>query len=293
MTITYNLNSTYNSDVDYVARIAAAESSNITYVPIKEFIFLILFFDFGCLHFWRYCQTSTKYHAVIAGAALSAAISFSMCIAGVYTFDNTAILHSAPFLMLYGWIIKVIVTYLVTVWSRSMRKAIIQRARLVRGFGIAGIAAYSTGNALVIGSCLIHTDFIKLSSIDAVLTLLHIGYGITLTCSLLLIGLFVWQFVEIKRSGVPGLGFKRRQLLVLMAHCILIFISDLCYILIYTTAGCAFSILVLGVGVYTRKALAGFDQEPDLTNCMPVVMPNAVQVQQKVNIITNPSMLFL
>ncbi|KAI9597552.1 hypothetical protein BDF19DRAFT_435470 [Syncephalis fuscata] len=237
--------------------------------------------------------TNTKYHAMMVGAAAIGVIGFGMSIGGIYSLAIVPILYSAPVLILSGWMIKLIIANLMLVWVRSMGKAIAQRIQLIHRFAVGGIVAYSIGSALVISGLILFYNLTSLSSFRTAVTLVRLGYGITLTYSLLLTGLSLWQYVETQNDGVPGLGFKRRQLLVVAAHCLLIFISDLCYVLLAATAGHVFSIFVLGVGVYTRKALTGFDEEPDLTSCMPAIMPNAAYNQQTVNMANNPNMVFI
>ncbi|KAI9592950.1 hypothetical protein BDF19DRAFT_449940 [Syncephalis fuscata] len=57
-------------------------------------------------------------------------------------------------------------------------------------------------------------------------------------------------------------------------------------------AGHVFHVLVLSVGVYTREALTGFDEEPVVTSCIPAVIPTAAYDQQTVNMIDDPNVVF-
>ncbi|KAI9594306.1 hypothetical protein BDF19DRAFT_445532 [Syncephalis fuscata] len=261
--------------------------------PVGDIIMAILFFGVGCLHLWRNSQTNTSCHVIMTSAVLFAIISLGMRIHDVYNFKIIIFNSSLPVLVVSGWIIKVTVAYLGLAWSRSMRKAITQQAQLVHRFSIGGIFIYSIGSTLVISGWVIYLNPTTLSAFNAAPTLMKFGYRITLAFNLLSAGLFIWQFFKTKNDSIPGLSAKRKQVLVLTAHCILIFIADMFYHLGPVRAGHVFHILVLCAGVYTREALTGFDKEPDLTNCMPIVIPTVAYGQQTVNMAANPSMVFM
>ncbi|KAI9591237.1 hypothetical protein BDF19DRAFT_417318 [Syncephalis fuscata] len=261
--------------------------------PVGDIIMAILFFGVGCLHLWRNSQTNNSCHVIMTGAVLFAIISFGMRIDGAYNFKIIVFNYSWSVLAVSGWIIKVTVAYLGLAWSRSMGKAITQRAQLVHRFSIGGIFIYNIGITLVISGWLVYFHSTTLSAFNATPTLIKFGYGITLAFNLPSAGLFIWQFFETKNDSIPGLSAKRKQLLVLTAHCILIFIADMFYLLELVRANHVFHVLVLCVGVYTRKALTGFDKEPDLTSCMPIVIPTVAYGQQTVNMAVNPSMVFM
>ncbi|KAI9592923.1 hypothetical protein BDF19DRAFT_498128 [Syncephalis fuscata] len=254
--------------------------------PLRDITFALFFLGFGCLHFWRYIQTRTKYHGMMIGAILIGAAAFGMHINGLYKFNDTFLNYSKVVLLFAGWIIKIIVAKLMLAWSQSMRKVIVQRAQLVYRFGINGMVFYSIGCALVLGGWILlirSNTFLSEKKAD---NIIRAGYSITSGFSFLSAILFLWQYAEIKRNNISELDFKCRQLLVLAAHCILISVSDMGYLLYHFLAGHTSNVLVLFVGVYTRKALTGFDKEPTLTSRTLIAM-SATAYNQRARDVVN------
>ncbi|KAI9597557.1 hypothetical protein BDF19DRAFT_411997 [Syncephalis fuscata] len=173
--------------------------------------------------------------------------------------------------------------------SWSMSKTITQQAQVIHRFGVIGMIIYSIGTALVIGSSILFYNRPTPSAYKTAATLARLGYGISLAINLLSAGLFVWQYVQSKHSSHSGLGFKCRQLLVLAAHCILIFAPDLSYVLDSDKVSHVFNILVLSIGIYTRKALTRFDEVPNVILIIPVIIPDAACSQQTMNMVYNPN----
>jgi hypothetical protein len=117
---------------------------------------------------------------------------------------------------------------------------------------LGSIGGYGVGSLLVTVAHALLTRSTKQFAISTFLALFRFGYSLTLITDIDLIGIFDWLLFKTPSNGTADLGRKRRELVVLDTHTIMMFISDLCSILFSTYAGYAFLVLFLGVGLYPR-----------------------------------------
>ncbi|KAI8052089.1 hypothetical protein BDF22DRAFT_689899 [Syncephalis plumigaleata] len=266
--------------------------------PLSEeeigFIVVMVFAAiFAGLQLWRYSQTRTKFHQIICIPILVFILSLGLCIGGARIPDGIMIGGGVIIFMLSVLMLKLLVSHLFNHWCRSMTGVHSEKTHITRKMYLGSVANYSIGTLLLVTSIALSIKPPRRLSLRTIPTLFRLGYSFLLITDIVLTGVFVWLLVETPNNGSAELGRKRRELIVLAAHTVTMFIADLCFVLFEDYAGYAFLLLFLGASLYPLNSMGGFEQAPDLTNYMPNVMPTNVMGQPPNHMANNPNVIFV
>ncbi|KAI8056225.1 hypothetical protein BDF22DRAFT_674447 [Syncephalis plumigaleata] len=192
----------------------------LTPVQLLSIIALAIYFALFLLHCWRFKQTRTKHHAVMAFGLLLATISMILQVAS-HEFHIVAI--SMPITALANLIAFCLCAYLLGRWSRSMEGFSGILNRLATPITILLSCAFVLGTAIVAMSWGLIVNLLFDDNIITVIAkfffffpLYYVGHSLLIFGAGVLLIYALLMLIFCPRHNIPSVRVKRRQMMLLV-----------------------------------------------------------------------------
>lgn len=244
------------------------KSTILAPIQLLSIIALVVYLVLFLLHCWRFKQTKTKHHAVMAFALLLATIGMILQVAS-REFHIVAI--SMPMTASADLVALCLCAYLLGRWGRSMEGFSSLLNRLACPIGILWCCGFVLGTAIV---TLAWGLIINLLSDRNILTIIakfffffplfYVGHGIIIIGASALLVYALLMLVWCPRHKVPSVQVKRRQMMLMVVLLALLFGASLSMLLFIPYSSYGIMALFYMTTLFPQSALTGFDAEPSL-----------------------------
>ncbi|KAI9597140.1 hypothetical protein BDF19DRAFT_421083 [Syncephalis fuscata] len=253
---------------DAVDPLKHLKSTILTPVLYLSIIALVVYFGLFLLHCWRFRQTRTKYHAVMAFSLL---IACSGMITQLASHDYRVVAISLSINSLSNLIALGLTTFLIIRWGRSMKGFPSLLNSLIYPIGISWFCFFSFGSiiiglawALVINLLANDNYFIATIKFLLFMPLYWIGHWFIISGTSSLTSYSFMLFVRCPSHKTPGMQTKRKQALLLSVMFALLLGTNISMLLFVPYPSYCVMAVYYAITLFPQTALSSIGDEPCL-----------------------------